>query len=202
MSRPYRILVQKVVEQKVTAADESVVQLQLDPILPEERLSELLADALTRRGWQPRGDNQYETVGPAGEELVCDLPAREVRARLAAETQVQQQVTRELHGDTWNWRQMREMTAAELDEIRAREEAQLVAEVTQTQRDRAETGLRRQVRERLEAGEDERRRALNGVVIEVVAQALKERAAELGHVENVSEHWDGDEYELTISLSE
>ena len=202
MSRPYRILVQKVVEQEVTAGDRSTLRLKLDPVLPPERLAEVLGEVLQRNGWERTADGAYEKDRGDGENLTCDVATGEVTAVIELETQVRQTVHKEIRGDTWNWRQMREMTDQELDDVRQREEEKLTAEVTAHQRDEAESALREEVRRRLDEGADERRREVNRVVLEVMGEALKEKAAELGQVQRVDEHWDGEAYELTIAVKD
>ncbi|NUQ00426.1 MAG: hypothetical protein HUU35_11295 [Armatimonadetes bacterium] len=202
MSRPYRIVVQKVVEQDIRADDRSTLRLKLDPVLPEERLTEVLEQSLARHGWRRTADGVYEKERGEGESMTCDIEAREVTTVIEIEETVRHEVRKELRGDTWNWRQMREMTDEELEEVRRIEEARLEAEVSAEEHQRAASALRETVRERLESGADERRREVNRIVLEVMSEALKERAGELGNVQHIDEKWDGEDYELTISVAE
>lgn len=97
---------------------------------------------------------------------------------------------------------MREMTDAELEQVRRREEENLEATVSESQKERATEALTGEVRERLERDEPARRKEINRLVLEVMSEALKRKAAELGNVERVDEKWDGEDYEMTISISE
>ncbi len=202
MSRPYRIVVKKVVEQEITADDRSTARLKLDPILPEERLSEVLADALRRHGWRETADGVFEKERGEGESMTCDVESREVTTTIRIETTIRQELHKEIRGDTWNWRQMREMTADELDEVRRREEEKLAEQLAREPAAAGKETLRAEAGERLRAGEAERRQEINRLVLEVMSEALKEKAGELGNVERIDERWDGDEYELTISVAE
>lgn len=202
MSRPYRIVVQKALQSEVTVGDRSTLRITLDPILPEEQLEELLARVLERDGWEPAGADRWRKQTGEGEVTTVDIAAREVITEVEARRQVTEQVRRELRGDTWNWRQMREMTAQELDERRRQAAEELGGEVSEERRRQVEQELAAEVRRQLESGAAERRRLANRIVIEVMSEALKERARELGTVRHIDERWDGEEYELTIAISE
>ncbi|MBI2301476.1 MAG: hypothetical protein HYU66_21430 [Armatimonadetes bacterium] len=202
MSRPYRIVVQKVVESEVTAEDRSTLRLQVDPVLGEGETDALLEGVLARRGWERAGDGVWRKERGEGETMTLDVAKREVTTTLELRRKVEQQVRRELRGDTWNWRQMREMTAQELAEVRRQEEERLTAEVSGRQVARAEEELQSEVGRRLAEGAPERRQEVNRIVVETVAEALRQKARELGNVDRVDEAWDGDEYELTISIRE
>ncbi|MCC7490787.1 MAG: hypothetical protein IT204_00480 [Fimbriimonadaceae bacterium] len=202
MSRPYRIVVKQVLEQEVTAADRTTSRLKLDPVLPEERLDEVLVAVLRRRGWQEVEPGVYEQPSDDATQTVCDVAAREVTTTLELRQTVRDEAQRELRGDTWNWRQMRELTEQEMAELRAAEEARLAAELATDRVSAAERGLRQAASERLAAGATQRRAELNRIVLEVVGEALKEKAAELGQVDRIDERWDGEAYELTIAVSE
>ena len=55
----------------------------------------------------------------------------------------------------------------------------------------------------LQAGADERRREVGRVVVEALAESLRARAASLGTVTSTSEgQWQGDDFELTLTISE
>ncbi len=202
MSRPYRIVVQRVVEREVNAEDRTVLRLKLDPILPEERLDEVLGEVLSRDGWEPTGDGCYRQERGDGETLTCDVKAREVSCEIAVETTIREVVRRELKGDTWNWRQMREMTDEELADLQRAEAERLESCISETELERRATEIRDEVARRLAAGDEARREMVNKLVIEVTGAALKEKATELGTVKSLDERWDGQDYELTIRISE
>lgn len=202
MSRPYRIVIQKVIEHEVSAADRSTLRLALDDLVPGPRLAELLREALERNGWTEVEPGVFEKERGDGETMSCDVSEREVTTVIELERTVSETLRRELRGDTWNWVAGREMTAAELEEVQRRAADALVASGTDERQNEAAEELRREATARLEAGDAERRREVNRLVLEVTAAALKEKARELGSVEQVDEAWHGDEYELTIAVRE
>lgn len=202
MSRPYRVVVQRVVEREVNAEDRTVLRLKLDPILPEERLDEVLGEVLERNGWTRGDDGRYRQERGDGETLTCDVEQREVACEIAIEATVREVVRRELRGDTWNWRQMREMTDEELADLQRAEAEKLESCVSEAELEKRANQIRDEVTRRLQEGEAERREMVNKLVIEVTAEALKEKAAELGTVKSLDERWDGQDYELTIQISE
>jgi hypothetical protein len=202
MSRPYRIVVTKVVEQEVKAADHSVLTLKLDEPVGPERTGELLAAALERGGWRAGEPGQFVKEGSGGETMVCDVEARTVTTRIEIGRTLSEQRRREIKGDTWNWQAMREKTPEEMAEIRRREEDKLGDAVSEQRVRQAERDLARTAAERLAGGEEARRREVNRLAIEVTAAALQEKARELGNVRSVDEAWHGEEYELTIAISE
>ncbi len=86
--------------------------------------------------------------------------------------------------------------------MRRREEEKLAEQLAREPAAAGKETLRAEAGERLRAGEAERRQEINRLVLEVMSEALKEKAGELGNVERIDERWDGDEYELTISVAE
>jgi len=207
MSRPYRIIVRKTVREEVGVDDRATLALNLERILPEDRMKEVLGEILERHGWTRR-NGTYEKRGEGGETTVCDLDTLEVVTTVEARGTIEEKVERTVRGDTWNWRAGREKTQAELDaEIaatRARVEAEMEAGAIPAERKaQAERDLRREAMRRLEAGEEERRQELNRIVLEVYAEALKEKARELGEIEQIHEAWrNEEEYELVIRMAE
>lgn len=202
MSRPYRIVVQKVIEEELRAADQSVLHLRLDPVLPEEQLDRVLAQVLTRRGWTETEPGVYTQQREDGQTLTCDLTQRTVTTTVELERTLRETRRRKLEGDTWNWREQREMTDEEFAQLQRDAETALGDSVTDSRRRRAEQELQGAAAAALAQTEDERRREVNALVIEVLADALKEKAAELGTVERIDESWQGADYELTISIAE
>lgn len=199
MSRPYRILVRRVVEKEVVAEDTSTLRLDLDEAVSEEQL----ARALEREGWTEREPGVWEKERADGETMSCDLAEREVTTTITVGTTLREERERELRGDTWNWRDMREMTAEEMAALRAAEEAKLSGDVSDYRVRQTERKLRAGAAEQLEAGSEDRRREVNRVVIEALAESLKERAATLGQVVSSDNgQWQGDEFELTITIRE
>lgn len=202
MSRPYRILVQKVIEEELRAADRSVLYLRLDPVLPEADLERILTAVLARRGWVEVEPGVFEQPREDGQSVTLDLTERTVTTEVALARTLRETRRRKLEGDTWNWHEQREMTDEEFAQMQQSATDALGDSVTESRRRRAEEALRTQAAAALAETADERRREVNQLVLEVLAEALKEKAAELGHVERVDEQWQGEDYELTISIAE
>ncbi len=199
MSRPYRIVVQRTVEQEVSAEDRSVLRLNLDEQVTEEQL----AAALARQGWVEAEPGVWTKERAEGETMSCELAAREVVTVVSGVRTLAERRERELRGDTWNWKQMREMTAEELEALRAAEEEKLGEPLSESRVRGAERELAAQVSAQLQAGADERRREVGRVVVEALAESLRARAASLGTVTSTSEgQWQGDDFELTLTISE
>ncbi len=199
MSRPYRILVRRTVEKEVVAEDKSTLKLDLDETVTEEQL----ARALEREGWTQTEPGVWEKERADGETMSCDLAEREVTTTITVGTTLREERERELRGDTWNWREMREMTPEEMAALRAGEEAKLSGDISDHRVRQTERKLRADAAGQLETGADERRREVNRVVIEALAESLKDRAATLGQVvSSDGGQWQGDEFELTITIRE
>jgi len=202
MSRPYRIVVKKVIEEELAAADRATLRLSLDPVLPAERLDALLAAALERHGWEQTAPGVWRKAAGDEVELACDVAAREVTATVHLRETLREERRRELKGDTWNWREQREMTDHELEALRRDAEERLSTGIADHKRRQAERDLRQRAADLLAASADERRRAVNRLVLEVLSDALKEKAQELGQVERIDEAWHGEDFELTIAIAE
>jgi len=202
MSKPYRIVVTKVVEQEVRSEDRSTLKLDLDELLGADRTTELLARVLERRGWTELEPGRFERPGAVDESTVCDVASREVTTTVVAERTLSERRQREIRGDTWDWKAMREKTPEEMAEVRRREEEKLDAAISEQRVRQTEDELRQAAAQRLADGADERRREVNRLVLEVTGEALKEHAQKLGSVGATQEAWHGEDYELTISISE
>ena len=207
MSRPYRILVRKVVHEEVRAGDRSTIRLNLDRLLPPEEMKALLEEVLARHGWEHTEDG-WKQERASGETMTLDPETLEVVTTLEREDVIEQDLEREARGDTWNWRRRREMTEDELrqdqERLRRQVEQQLEREV---KLDELKAGRQRELQQeiagQLEAGEPERREALNRIILEVYSEAIKQKARTLGDIEEMREEWHGDEeYELVISIAE
>lgn len=202
MSRPYRIVVRKVIEHEVSAGDTSTLRLDLDAAAPGADVERILAEVLERNGWREVSPGVYEKERGDGEAMSCDLAERRVTTTIQLDRKVSEEVRRELRGDTWNFAEGREMTAAELAEVRRRATEQLEGRLSAEQKQRAGDALQREATQRLTEGEADRRREINRVILEVMAESLKEKAASLGNVEQMDEEWRGADYELTIQVRE
>lgn len=202
MSYPYRVVVTRSIETIVGASDRATHRLNLTPILPAERMREILEEVLEKKGWHQRDDGAWEKAGPAGERMVCDPAAMEVTAAIEAAEQIKKERTVHATGDAWS---RAEIDAAR-EKLREAVEEQLEKElkITGAEQRARERDLQAELAERLAAGEADRRRELNEIVMEVYAESLKEKARSLGQITEIHESRDesGSAYELTIRIAE
>ena len=92
MSQCYHIELKQSVTRVVRAEDSVTYPLELTEILPADEMREALRRVLTEAGWEPAGDNRFESVGPAGETLSADLETMELTATLEAEKKLAEEV--------------------------------------------------------------------------------------------------------------
>jgi len=201
MSYPYKVVVTKTVVEQVEASDRSESKLSLLPILPEDRMRDLVAEALRKRGFEQKaGDpDKLTKKGERGETITVDLPTLTVTAEVSEKGEIRKEKTVEVLGDA-----PRPPTADDEQALRERAEKTLERQlaVTDEERGQVEDEYRRKLAAALEEGADARRRELNEVCLEVYAESLKERAKSLGTVTGVQESRGDQEYELTITIAE
>lgn len=177
MSRAYRIRVSETLERVIHVEDGVATQLELLPILPKERMQEILAQELAAAGLSVEdGVAKRVTKTKEGEiTLAVDVATGEVSVRVTREQDVSLKTTRE--------RVVAEERRAGVEDS-LRQEAQKVLE---QEADRAAEEARKAATARLEAELRDARGELDRVVHRVTAQALKEKAATMGDIEEVSE---------------
>jgi len=201
MSYPYKVVVTKTVVEQVEASDRSESKLSLLPILPEDRMRDLVAEALRKRGFEAKtGEPDKLTKrGEHGETITVDLPTLTVVAEVSEKGEIRKEKTVEVLGDA-----PRPPTADDEQALRERAEKSLERQlaVSEEERGQVEDEYRRKLAAALEEGADARRRELNEVCLEVYAESLKERAKSLGTVTGVQESRGDQEYELTITIAE
>jgi hypothetical protein len=186
MSRAYRIKVRETIRRILRAHDGISTQLELLPILPPEQMAELLADELSRRGFQPQGQVLVRKDGSVTITVQPESATVKVQAETAHEVC--------LEGEKEHW------TLEEGKLPRAAEESarrELRKELDQkAQKQTAQ--LQSQVTQQLEAQLGNLRQELDQVVNRVTAEALKRKAAQLGQIKEITE--DPQSGSLTITL--
>jgi hypothetical protein len=183
MSRAYRITVRESLSRHVQVADGVSSSLELLPILEKDRMRELLAAELERRGFERDGRIARRAAG-RGVTVTVELETGTVS------------VTAEGHADL-NLSTERTATVEVPTESRERALRQTARQALEHEAKAEEEALRRQVTERLEGTLRALKEELDGVVNRVTAAALKQRAAELGQVEEIHEEPNGG---LTIKV--
>ncbi|MGZ3422670.1 MAG: hypothetical protein ACXVEF_02610 [Polyangiales bacterium] len=175
MSRAYRIRVSESIERIVHVEDGVATSLEILPILPKERMQELLAKELEGAGLTVKdGVAQKTASSPQGDVTIeVEVATGKVTVRVAHAEDVRVEADRE-----------RRVENVEAGEKKLREETRAALE---KEVERATEQARREATARLEQELREARVELDRVVHRVTAAALKEKAAQLGDVEEVSE---------------
>jgi|CXWL01.1.fsa_nt_gi hypothetical protein len=175
MSRAYRVSVSESLSKEVHVEDGLCSRLELLPILPKERLGELLAAELEKEGFIRKGNTVVRREKNAI-EVTVDLATGELK------------VTAEGHADL-ALKTKREGIVANPGAVEGAEDAlrQKAKESLEREAQAEEETLRQKVTAQLEERLKGLRGELEGVTNRVTAAALKEKAAEMGTVEEISE---------------
>lgn len=185
MSRAYRVAVNEQLRRHIQVEDGVSSKLEVLPILPSERMGELLGAELSERGFERAGDKAIRKE-QGGVEVAVDLRTGQLDVRATSGKEVRLEVERAAVIDET----LKELKEAEL---RAAARADL-----QQGADAARAALSREVTLALEARLKDLRGELDEVVNKVTASALKERAAQLGTIEEI--HEDAATGALTIKV--
>lgn len=185
MSRAYRVTVKGSVHRVVHVEDGVCTSLELLPILPRERLSELLAAELERRGFAREG-GVAKRVEDDGVVVEVDLAtaAVSVKAEASAKIAIERERTERVYEER-------------LAEERKAAQERVDREVARDAK-AAEEKAKTEVAERLERRLGDLRRELDAVATRTTAEALKEKARSLGEIEQM--HEDAESGELTIKV--
>ncbi len=187
MSRAYKIKVQESFRRVLRASDQVSTQLELLEILPPERMADLLANELHRRGFKKIDAKTWRRTQNG---IVTDVDP--LSARVAVKAEAAQSVVVEAERQTWS---ESKGSQAKRVEQNLRNEVQ---KDLQRQADEQKTKLQQQVTDRLEAHLSDLRKELDQAVNRVTAEALKEKAAQLGQIKELTE--DAATGSLTIVL--
>lgn len=147
-------------------------KLELLDVLARERMTQLLADELAKRGFEDDGEGVFvKQLDDISVEV--NPETGEVVVRITAEDVVNKSVDREfrVYDENSDTERLKQKTRKELDR-----------EV-----DEEQAALQRKITERLEGQLGDIRAELDKVSTRVVAEGLKQRARELGEIEEISE---------------
>jgi hypothetical protein len=185
VSRAYRVTVKGSVHRVVHVEDGVCTSLELLPVLPAARTSELLAAELERRGFT-RKDGVASRASEDGIVITIELAtgAVSVKAEATANIAIETQQTERIQEET-----LEEGRRAAQKRVERRAESEAAA---------AETKAREDVTAKLEKKLGDLRRELDSVTARVTADSLKEKARQLGEIEEMSE--DAETGELTIKV--
>jgi hypothetical protein len=187
MSRSYRIRVRDSLRRIVKAEDHVGTHLELLPILPQEEMTELLAEQLISRGFQREAEGDVLHRKQNGVSVSVDLADGAVTISLQDEVNLRLERSREgaVYGET------RGDADAARAQIKKELEGQMSKEADEHQRQ-----LQQSVTERLEGELADLQRELDQIANRVTAEALKRKAARLGRVKQITD--DAQTGELTI----
>lgn len=177
-------------EGDVEITDHADLDVRVLPILPRERLDELLRDELVRRGWERAEDG---TLTKRLGDTLATLPAgaSTIRVTIADETSVSSQAT------------IREGIAVGDEQARAAVHRKAEAEAERRLAVAADSARRELVAnaaDRLLRAWRELRAEVDEAVNATTKQALEQRAAELGSIASIEESRGASGYEVTITV--
>jgi hypothetical protein len=185
MSRAYRIAVTEQLRRHIQVEDGVSSQLEVLPILPSERMGELLGAELKERGFE-RDGNKAVRKEKGGVEVVIDLKTGRLDVTGKGEKQIDLQVERAgLAEDATREQSTEALRALAKKDLEKKAEGERKA-------------ISHEVTEALEARLKDLRGELDEVVNKVTGAALKERAAQLGTIEEI--HEDAATGALTIKV--
>lgn len=172
MSRAYQIRVSESVVRTVHVEDGVASPLDLLPILPPDRMGDLLGAELEQRGFSRDGMTATRT-DPDGVVITVDLATATVTVKLGASSHVAETV--ELSARVAN---------AEAGEVALRDDA--IRQLDEKVADKTEA-LRREVTQQLEKKLADIKRELDAAVNRTTVAALTERANQLGSIQDIAE---------------
>jgi hypothetical protein len=185
VSRAYRVTVKGSVQRVVHVEDGVCTSLELLPILPKERMGEILEAELGKRGFAREGAvlRRVEKDG-----VIVEVDPKTATVSVKAEASANIEISHEMM------------------ELVAEESLQSGTEAAQKRIDRraerdaqaAEEKARTEVTEKLEKRLGDLRKELDHAATKVTAEALKEKAKRLGEIEEM--HEDAESGELTIKV--
>jgi hypothetical protein len=179
MSRAYRISVEESLDRTVEVEDGICTSLPVLPVLPKERMGEILGKELEKDGFENDGKNAVRK-DPDGVEISIELETGNVSIKKKAEKDIHVEDSKEIVGD-WDFDNKEKQDAAKREMKRKLEE-----EVKGKEEE-----LRKETTKQLEGRLRDLKKELDGAATRATKEALKERAGQLGEIENISEGVDG-----------
>jgi hypothetical protein len=172
MSRAYEIRVSESVVRTVHVDDGVQAPVEMLPVLPPDRMGDLLGAELEQRGFHRDGTTATRTE-PDGTVITVDLKNATISVRLGATSEVSESVDLKarVNNPTAGEANLRDEAIRQLDDRIA---------------DRTEA-LRRDVTARLEKKLADIKRELDAAVGKATVAALTERANQLGNIQDIHE---------------
>ena len=183
MSRVYRVSVSGAIERVEHLEDRVCGSLDLLPILPKERMQNLLAKELSRRGFEVEGNLARKEHKP-GISIEVDLDASTVSVKAEGDLALSLRKDGQAIQSDGN---------SDAERVRQR----LVSELESEAAARVAAG-QRQVTESLEGELRDLKGEIDSAINRVTAEALKEKARTMGEIEEMTE--DQETGSLTIKV--
>ncbi len=176
MSRAYRIRVSESVNRVLRAGDRVSTQLEILEVLPPEQMSDLLGRELESRGYQRDGNRRVRQVDGVTVRIDVVTGTVTVVAEACAEVEIKaEREGRAYEDDGRSAKKTRELLQRELQgDLERKASAQ-------------EAALQTDLTDRLEGKLCDLRQELDQVANRVTAAALKIKAAQLGHIKEMTE---------------
>jgi len=174
VSRAIQVRISESVVRTIHVEDGVASPLEMLPILPPERMAELLARELEALGFVRDGRTCKRTE-PDGIEVTVDLETSTVAVKLGAGAQIAESIERTMQVAIEN----KDLAEASVRNTMVRDLDARVADQTEE--------LRRAVTARLEAKVADLKVELDGAIGRATVGALTEKASQLGQIESTHE---------------
>lgn len=174
-------------EADVEVSDHADLQIHLLPVLPRERLDDILREELVARGWTATEDGTLtKKIGDA----VATLPpgSRTIRITLSSEASV-----------TASAEANKRVARGTRDEVVREVEAQAASKLAAAA-ESAQRRLEEETAERLLTVWRELRGEIDAVTTATTRRSIEQRAAEIGTIESIEDGQGEGGYELTITV--
>lgn len=194
MSRAYWVKVASSVSVSLSARDEVINVVDLDPVLDEGEMHVILEGALGASGWVKQPDGSYTKDLSGGQTSVWSADKKTITTSAGVEEThvIESEVSVTLDTDH---------SEAVVEDRKARAVAAHEQRVRADAKTR-EADILQKAMKALEEGEPARTKEINEVLQKTYAEALKRKAGRLGSITSIQEGSQGGDYSLTIVISE
>ena len=188
MSQVYQVRLEGNVTRTIHIDDCMTHKIELTDILTTEEMKKILKQELLKQGWTQEGDNTF-VKKEDGENIVWDLDAGEVKAKMGKEKQVSLDV--DVVGSSGTRKNAHENAERAL---RQKENE------AQTTIDEMEQKELEKISAQLQSNEKARVKKINGVLSRVYTEAIKQKAGQLGSITSIQEGQSGDDHQVLIRV--
>lgn len=201
MSFPYRVKLKEAVTTTISDKDSTSQTVVLEKILSDEEMKDIFKDALKDQGFKEQAGNKLVKKHDTGEVETCDLDSLEIVTELEIKKEIKVEetttVTARRDGD--------QMSNADRESFKKKAEEDFRAKLEEKAKEKAENmqgTLVGKIGNQLAKSEEKRRDSLIDAIRETYKEALTRKAKSLGSVESIQENGQGDDYQLTITITE